>query len=252
LDVRNTNCSCEGACGCAISCSNLQDPSVGNLSISLISIEDCQVLESEHDDDQTAIVSSSARKIDGHQEEDFSVSKSAIVKLLGSKLMKSSHHSTNLTAALSPCNTLCCSSKNFSHDNCVNKNSTINNSYDKLQDDFEIVSEAISSVGPRIMTNTPSDIPKSVTQGYREHHSDWRYSSCDLDNLYEGIKILDSYLARKNSNIGYEHQQSVTMILFGTPKHGSTCNLIATSQQTKRERYMRTRTWRSSEDASSN
>lgn len=206
----------------------------------MTSIEDCTILESECD--QTVIVSSSVRKINGHQEENFSVSKSAIVKLLGSKLTKSSQRSTNLIAALSP---LHCSPKKFSRDSCLGKISTISNSHDKLQDDFEIMSEAASSVGcisPRTIVNTP----KSINE--REGHR--RYSSCDLDSLYEGIKILDSYLACRSPNVNHEHRQSVTMILFGTPKHGSTCNRIASSHQTRREKYMRARTWHSSEDAS--
>lgn len=221
----------------------------------MINIEDRQIPKSEHD--QAAIMSSSARKIDGYQEEDFSVSKSAIIKLLGSKLMKPSHYSTNLTAILSPCDTLHCSSKKFSRDSCINKNLTLSNSCDKLQDDFEIVSEVTSSVGcidPRTMANTPSDMPKNVIQSHRGRHTNRRHSSCDLNSLYEGIKILDSYLARRSSNVINEHRQSATVILFGTPNHGPTCNLIASSQQTRRERYRRARrrTWRSSEDASSN
>lgn len=241
MDGRNASCSCEGACGCAIDCSNL--PINSNLPISVRNVEDCMILESECD--QTAIVSSSARKINGRHEEDFFISKNAIVKLLGSKLTKSSHRSTNLIAALSPDDTLRCSSTKFSRDS-----STISNSCDKLQDDFEIVSEAASNIGcitPRTMANTPNDTPK---RHINEHKGHRRYSNCDLDSLYEGIKILDSYLACKGSNC--EHRQPITMILFDTPKHGSTCNRITSSQQTRRERYMRGRTWRSSEDALSN
>lgn len=250
LDGRNTSCSCEGACGCAISSSL---PVNSNLSIFLRSVEDYKILESECD--QTAIVSSSARKINGHHEEDFSVSKNAIVKLLGSKLTKSSHRSTNLIAALSPGDTLRCSSTKFSRDNYLSKISTMSNSCDKLQDDFEIVSEAASNIGcisPRTMANTPNDTPKRHINEHKRRQCNRRYSSCDLDSLYEGIKILDSYLACKGPNVNHEHRQSITMILFGTPKHESTCNRITPSQQTRRERYMRARTWRSSEDTLSN
>ncbi|KYN31704.1 hypothetical protein ALC56_13843 [Trachymyrmex septentrionalis] len=159
---------------------------------------------------------------------------------------------------LSPCNTLHCSSKKFSYDNCVNKISTINNCCDKLQDNFEIASETASSVGhisPRTRANTLNDTPKRmscITQNHRLRHSDRRHSSCDVDSLYEGIKILDSYLARRSSNINHEHRHSVTVILFGTPKHGPTCSLIASLEQTRRERYIRARTWRSNENVPSN
>ncbi|KAG5327000.1 NETO1 protein, partial [Acromyrmex heyeri] len=255
LDGRNTSCSCEGACSCAISCSNLQDLLVGNPSTSMRN-EECEIPESECN--QIPIVSSFVRKIDEHQEEDPFVSKSAVVKCLGSKLTKPFYYSTNLTTTLSPCNTLHCSSKKFSYDNYVNKISTINNCCDKLQDNFEIASEAASSVGhisPRTKANTPNDTPKRIsciTQNHRLRHSDRRHSSCDVDSLYEGIKILDSYLARRSSNINHEHRHSVTVILFGTPKHGPTCSLIASSEQTRRERYIRARTWRSNEDVPSN
>lgn len=214
--------------------------------------EDCQIPESESD--QIAIVSSFVRKIDEHQEEDLFASKSAIVKCLGSKLTKPFCHSTNLATTLSP---LHCSSKKFSCDSCVNKISTINNCCDKMQDNFEIVSEAANSVGhisPKTIANTLNDTPKSmscITQNHRLRHSDRRHSSCDVDSLYEGIKILDSYLARRSSNINHEHRHSVTVILFGTPKHEPTCSLIA-SEQTRRERYIRARTWRSNEDVPSN
>lgn len=252
MDGSNTSCSCEGACGCALSSSSL--PVNFNLPISARSVEDYKILESECD--QTAIVPFSARKINGHQHgEDFSVSKNAIVKLLGSKLTKSSHRSTNLTAALSPCNTLRCSSTKFFRDNYVSKISTISDSCDKLQDDFEIVSEAASNIGcisSRTVANMPNDTPKRHINEHKGHQCNRRYSSCDLDSLYEGIKILDSYLACRSPNVSHEHRQSIAMILFGTPKHGSAYNRITSSQQTKREKYMRARTWRSSEDASSN
>ena len=216
--------------------------------------EDYQISESERN--QIPIVSSFMRKIEEHQEEDPFVSKNAVVKC--SKLTKPFYHSTNLTATLSPCNTLHCSSKKFSYDNCVNKTSTINNCCNKLQDNFEIASETASSVGhisPRTRANTPNDTPKRmscITQNHRLYHSDRRHSSCDVDSLYESIKILDSYLARRSSNINHEHRNSVTVILFGTPKHGSTSSLIASSEQTRRERYICARTWRSNEDVPSN
>ncbi|KAL6264656.1 hypothetical protein P5V15_004756 [Pogonomyrmex californicus] len=238
-DGKDTSCSCEGACGCTISRTNLQDLSNTSTSATPLSIDDREMPESECD--QTAVTSTI-----GHQEEDFFISKSATVRVLGSKLTKPLHHSANSTAISSPCNTLRYSSRKFSRDNCVGKNSTIStcNSYDKLQDDFEIVSETASSNGsPRTMMNTPSETPKSIVR--RRRRSDRRSFSCDLDSLYEGIKILDLYLARKSPNIDHGHRQSVAVILFGTPKHEFARNQTASSQQTRRERYMRARIWRS-------
>ncbi|KAL0131148.1 hypothetical protein PUN28_002605 [Cardiocondyla obscurior] len=238
LNGRN-NCSCEGACGCALNPSNL---SVDNLSTPATSVEDCETPMLKHDQ---RTIASSVTKINEHQE-DFPPSKSAVIKLLGSKLTKL-YHRNNLTY-----NSLRCSSKKFFSDSCV-KISTISNSCEKLQDDLEIVSEATSSIeyiSPRTMTNTPITTPK--INSYRRHcHCDRRCSSCDLDSLYEGIQILDSYLARRSLNINHEYRQSTAVILFGTPKHGSTNNLF-TSRQRRRQGYMCARSWRSSEDASSN
>ncbi|EFN68737.1 Cubilin [Camponotus floridanus] len=245
-DERNTSCSCEGACGCVISSSSVQDHSASNLSTSATPISD----ECELERDKMVIASSSVGKIDEHQEEDFSVSKSTIVRLLGSRLVKPSCHSANSTAASSPSGTLHHSCRMFSRDNCITKISTMStcSSYDKLQDDFEIVSETASTTN----SNTPNDTPKSVVNQHGRRNSRPKHISCDLDSLYEGIKILDSYLARRNINIGHSHRQSVAVMLFGTPEHGSAHNPVALSRQTTREKYVRARIWRSSEDAASN
>lgn len=242
-DERNTSCSCEGACGCVINRSSVRDNSASNLSTSATPISD----DCELERDKMMIASSSAGKIDEHQEEDFSVSKSTIVRLLGSKLKPSS---ANSTAASSPSGTLHHSCRKFSRDNCITKISTMStcSSYDKLQDDFEIVSEAASTTN----SNTPSDTPKIVVNRYGRCNGRSRHTSCDLDSLYEGIKILDSYLARRNINVGHGHRQSVAVMLFGTPEHGSVHHPAASSRQTAREKYVRARTWRSSEDAASN
>lgn len=168
-------------------------------------------------------------------------------------------HSANSTAASSPCGTLHHSCRRFSRDSCITKISTISpcSSYDKLQDDFEIVSEAASSLGgttnSSTMANTPSGTPKSVIsqRSGQSGNSQPGHISCDLDSLYKSIKILDSYLARRNINVSHGHRQSVAVMLFGTPEHGPTRHSVVASRQT-RERRVRTRIWRSNEDASSN
>lgn len=242
---------CEGACGCANSSSNPQDLSIDSSSVSVTSPinVDREISQS----DQAAIASSSTGETNERQEDDFSVSKDAVVKLLGSKLTKLSHHSASSTATSSPCETVRCSSRK-SFDSCYTKISIIS-ACDKLQDEFEIVSEAASSVGcitnPSTVASTPNNMPQNII-GKRGQFGKRRYSSCDLDSLYEGIQILDSYLARRDLNISHGSQQSVTVTLFGTPKHGSACDQIASSRQTRRKRCMHARIWRSSEDASLN
>ncbi|PBC32446.1 Neuropilin and tolloid protein [Apis cerana cerana] len=48
-----------------------------------------------------------------------------------------------------------------------------------------------------------------------------RYSSCDLESLYEGIRILDGFLARRGLTVSHpRRKKSVTVMLFGTPEHG--------------------------------
>ncbi|XP_072745453.1 uncharacterized protein Culd isoform X2 [Anoplolepis gracilipes] len=246
-DERNMSCSCEGACGC----SNVQEHSA-RLSTSTTPVSD----DCELERGQMIIASSSAGKIDAHQEEDFSVSKNTIVRLLGSKLTKPPNHSANSTAASSPCGTLHHSCRKFSRDSCIAKISTIStcSSYDKLQD-FEIVSEPPSSLGYATNCSTPSDTPKNGVDEQRGRRNGRPgRNSCDLDSLYEGTKILDSYLARRNINRPFGHGQrhSVAVMLFGTPEHGSTRHPIVSSRQTARERRARARIWRSSEDASLN
>ncbi|XP_029171750.1 uncharacterized protein LOC114941072 isoform X2 [Nylanderia fulva] len=244
-DERNMSCSCEGACGCVS-----QDYSTGNSSTSITLINNDRELER----DQMVIATSSTGKLDAeHQEEDFSVSKSTVVRLLSSKLMKPCH-SANSTATSSPCNTLRRSCRKFSRDSCITKISTIStcSSYDKLHDDFEIVSEVASTPGcitnSSTTANTPSDTPKNIV-GQRRRP---RHTNCDLTSLYEGIKILDSYMAHRNVNVGHGQRHSVSVMLFGTPEHDYTRRPVLSSRQTAREWRMRTRIWRSSEDASFN
>ncbi|XP_025162221.1 uncharacterized protein LOC105191269 isoform X2 [Harpegnathos saltator] len=267
-DGKNTGCSCEGACGCAIS-SNPQDLSLeaSNKLTRLLNHDDNdhEALEPEADRTTTSASSPAKRTNEYQESEDPSVSKNAIVRLLGSKLTKPCHQSVSLnsTATSSPISGAQrgASARKFStcsRDSCLNRISTVSayNSYEKLQDEFEIVSEAASiayTPGPSTMANTPSGTPRSVL-GRRG--SKRRYSSCDLDSLYEGIRVLDSYLARRNLNANHGQRQSVAMMLFGTPEHGTARESAdpahrASNAATTRElrERMRAHVWRSSEDA---
>lgn len=194
-------------------------------------------------------------------EEVASVARNAIVRLLGSKLAKPSHQSASLnsTATSSPSfgTPRGASSGRFpACDNCLTRISTVSacNSYEKLQNEFEIVSEAASvacTASPSTMASTPSVTPRNALT---RRGSKRRYSGCDLDSLYEGIRALDLYLARRNHNVAHGQRQSVAVMLFGTPKHSGTArDPGGSSRRTTRElrERMRTRIWRSSEDASS-
>ncbi|XP_014480677.1 PREDICTED: uncharacterized protein LOC106747558 isoform X3 [Dinoponera quadriceps] len=257
-DDRNSSCSCEGACGCAIS-RDLQDLLIGdspnNSTTPTSHDDDREIPEPEND---RTIASTSAKKTNDCQEtEDSSISKHVIIRLLGSTLTKPSQQGASLTstAASSPTSGTPfreASSRKLSvcsRDSCFTRISTLSacNSYEKLQDEFEIMSEAAS---PSKIASTSNGTPRNIL-GRRG--SKRRYSSCDLDSLYEGIRVLDSYLARRNLNVSHGHRQSVAVMLFGTPEHGIARNPTGSSQRTTRElrERMRARIWRSSEDASS-
>ncbi|EZA55435.1 uncharacterized protein LOC105279175 [Ooceraea biroi] len=219
---RDSDCSCEGACSCAIS--NFILP-MGNFST--IATEERTLNHSE----PIVTASSSARKTDEYQ--DLSTSNRAIVRLLGCKLLKPSSHcsfSLSSTVASSPCDTLRRSSRKFSRDSCVNKISTVStcDSYEKLRDNFEIVSE---TTGNHECTTTPIDRRRSVINE-ETRRSNRRHSSCDVDSLYEGIKILDAFLARRNLDVDHGCRQSIAEILFGTPRHNFTRGRAARRKRT--------------------
>ncbi|XP_020299717.1 uncharacterized protein LOC109863691 isoform X2 [Pseudomyrmex gracilis] len=251
-DEKNSVCSCEGACGCAINTSNVEDVSIGGPETSETSASSSSVNNREAtpklEPEQTANIITD--KTDEYQEQDSSTARTVILKLLSSK-MKPSYHSADSTAMSSPCDTMRRSSRNFSHDSCTTRISTIStcNSYEKLQDEFEIVSDVASSVGcatnPSTIANTPSNTPKNVI-GRRRPCNDQQYPTCDLDSLYEGIKILDTYLARRSINVDHK-RRSVTVMLFGTPEHGLTRDRL--SHPPTRRRRLHARIWHSSEDA---
>lgn len=220
-DAKNTSCCCEGACGCAISGHDSQDlPIVDSSSDPTTATsydDDHETLETESDR-MLAIASTSAKRTNEYQEtEDSSISKNAIVRLLASKLAKSPPRgaSSSSTAASSPSSGTLreASSGKFSassRDSCVTRITTVSacKSYEKLQDEFEIVSEAASvscTSCPSTMASTPSGTPRNII-GRRGNKR--RYSGCDLDSLYEGIRVLDSYLVRRNLNVAHGHRQS--------------------------------------------
>ncbi|XP_036138889.1 uncharacterized protein LOC105836066 [Monomorium pharaonis] len=125
-----------------------------------------------------------------HQEDNFSISRSTIIKLWGSKLAKPSHHNTNLTVALSSCNTWRRSSKKFSHVLVRSRSVTVLTNYKMILRFLSEVASNTECTIPRKMSNTLSNTSKSVI-GYREYYNDRRYFSCDLDSIYGSIKVLD-------------------------------------------------------------
>lgn len=260
------NCSCEGACGCANDLGlastsdqiqeferNISDENEGEMGEAFESIPDNREILEE--DEHLKIPKRG-------EDEESSYSKNSIIRLLGGRSGKlQGNGSTNAsTAASTPYGSFRGSSRKYSvcsKDSHATKISTISscNSYEKLQDEFEIVSEAASIIchtNPSTLANTPSETPRRM-EGQRRRSR--RYSSCDLESLYEGIRVLDGFLLRRGGlPATHGRKQSVTAVmLFGTPEHGA--------YRLRRDRNFdhegvrirgAARIWRSSEDTLSN
>lgn len=203
--------------------------------------EDCQQQQQEQEEEEEA-------------EENRCISKSAIVRLLGTKLATKSssfYRSASTTATSSPLS-------DSSPRRCPDESSARtragcaaigarSGSYGRLRDEFEIVSEAASVATCSSTTaNTPCDTPRRA-RVHRERSGEERAglntSCCDLDSLHEGVRILDSYLARRGLDRGPpdrgRERRSAAMTLFGTPWRRSG----------KSRARLSARVWRSSEDA---
>ncbi|KZC05443.1 Neuropilin and tolloid-like protein 1, partial [Dufourea novaeangliae] len=119
-----------------------------------------------------------------------------------------------------PCSTFKRSARKFSvcsRDGHVSRIGTFRaiHSYEKLSNcEFEMNRKTFLHV---------SD-PTLIDSGSQRHRRGRRYSSCDLESLCEDIRVLDGVLARRNVTVGHGRKQSVTIMLFGTPKHGAICS----------------------------
>ncbi|XP_071872289.1 CUB and LDLa domain isoform X2 [Bombus fervidus] len=145
---------------------------------------------------------------------------STIVKLLGARMGKwqngSAGSTVASTASSTPCGTFGRSMRKLpvcSRDGYLGRTSTIGSisSYEKLcNGEFE---------EPRM--NLHASDPVSIGSSYRARRGYRRYSSCDLQSLYDGMRILDGFLARRGLAVAHTRKQSVTVMLFGTPEHGA-------------------------------
>lgn len=162
--------------------------------------------------------------------------KNGIIKLLGNSRVKSPCKINRYysTPSSSPVSTI---GKSFmrnnysrkysicSHDSYATKISALSasSSYEKLNDDIEILSEYSSNYDFNSSNNTPFNTPKnqnvrplSLAPSCFEH-----CAKCDLDSLYEGIRRLDSFIARRENNVNCTGNSSRAATLFGTPSHFS-------------------------------
>ncbi|XP_076243972.1 CUB and LDLa domain [Calliopsis andreniformis] len=197
-------CSCEGACGCATTPTDEATHEAAPLWPSRASAE--QSNEPDAEKEMEDLVR------EDREEDDASTSTSTVVRLLGSRAGKWQTGSAGSTTASTPCGTLRRSARKFSarsRDACRISSMGSTSSYEKLSNsEFEFARRAIHS--------SDSAAICSAIQRRRA----MRYASCDLESLYEGIKVLDGFLARRGVTT-HGRKQSVTVMLFGTPAHGA-------------------------------
>lgn len=255
------SCSCEGACGCAsrgLVAKRNVEPSI------MMAASRALILRSNSTDDSP-------------------ISKGRIIGLLGSSRSSSrntaigtqSIDSANCRSVFMDCSTPCGTfSKSFhkrngartlsicSKDNRVTKSSTISgrSSYERLHDEFDVVSEPTSILGPGTLANTPRTTPNrfmSLPLAATRH-----YSSCDLDSLCESIKALDSFLAQRDKTSqeqgAMRRRRPMTVMLFETPEQRTcsrsddTSSTRSSSRRGSADSTTRLRVWRSTDDSLTN
>ncbi|XP_012258895.2 uncharacterized protein LOC105687662 isoform X2 [Athalia rosae] len=237
LDVGRENCACEGACGCANSEPNN-------------STEDTALLEM-------------IPPITADRPSDLTSRKDAIIKLLGNSSssgrspIRTSLNSTTVSKTSTPDSTLerpgsqpsRRTPSTCSRDSCITRISTVSSRYstDELQDEFDIVSEVASVGGTtnyNTLANTPNCTPRITSRIPARARS---YSTCDLESLYEGMKILDSFLAARGIPVIHNRNQSIeTLHHVGSEYFCGNENPITPANT---QIASVTRIWRSTDDA---
>lgn len=212
-------CSCEGACACAIAA---RSPSADaerkrdGVPLRPIGCRSIGALTNEQDGGEGQ--GKQEKKEDGDDGEDPEQSccrsRSTIVRLLGARTGRLQRGSGGPTAT-----TTTTSTRKFSvypRDGHVGKVPRIGStsSYEKLSgDEFEITRKTV------LYASDPTSIDSGDQR--RRVRRVRRYSSCDSDNLCEGVTVLDGLLVRRGVAVARGRKQSVTVMLFGTPAHGT-------------------------------
>ncbi|XP_014211178.1 uncharacterized protein LOC106641309 isoform X2 [Copidosoma floridanum] len=232
-------CTCEGACGCASAPRNDKGAPVQQLHRS--STED---------------ESPSARK--------------RITKVLAGSRLTTVRPQLSLDSSClsTSCSTPCGTFSEFCRGPKLGRNKPwLISDRVKLKDEFDVVSETTSILGPGTLANTPKSTPIKVPSlPIIGSFGCTRYSSThggDIDDLYESIKILDSFLAQRSNSYsssdssGCSRQEStqklssrstwpMAVMLFGTPRHGvSGKGNHGTNTCDSGEGSSRVRTWKS-------
>ncbi|KOC62591.1 Neuropilin and tolloid-like protein 1 [Habropoda laboriosa] len=229
-------CSCEGACGCAtvhpISFLKKRTFSGRLWPPRRMSVERDRWLEGKREEERRRWEQQEEAEGEEEEEEGGEVegssgrSTSTIVRLLSGTKGGKWHNVGNggggstvtSTASSTPCGTLRRSVRKFSvcsREACFGRTSTSIrsiSSYEKLSNgEFDVGRNSLHASDPSTIGTC------GERRGYR------RYSSCDVESLCEGIRILDGFLARRGLAVAHTRKQSVTVMLFGTPAHGAIC-----------------------------
>lgn len=214
-----TGCSCEGACGCA--------------TVIPADFEGSEIRarkgKEEKEEEEQAEQEQEQEEEDEEEEEEeeerggLDRARSTIVKLLKRQnLGGNSGGSSAASTSSTPCGTFRRSMRKLSvcaRDRYLGRTSatvgSMVGSYEKLSN-----GELETAIRRHLHASDPATIDSWPERGgvggnYR------RYSSCDLESLYEGIRILDGFLARRGLTVSHpRRKKSVTVMLFGTPEHG--------------------------------
>ncbi|XP_017880021.1 uncharacterized protein LOC108624916 isoform X2 [Ceratina calcarata] len=218
-------CSCEGACGCATvqRSSSFRERRISRLwparcpSVEQYLTDKLNAEKDRREQETKRKVTEEEDETEEEEDETSSFkSRSTIVRLLGARKRQHSGSGGSMasTTTSTPRGTLRRSVRKFSvytRDGCFRRTSSSASairsisSYEKLNNsEFE-------------RGNLHASDPAMIAYGQRRVCAR-SYASCDLESLYESIKILDGFLARKGL-VPHNRKQSVTVMLFGTPEH---------------------------------
>ncbi|CAK9815475.1 hypothetical protein ANTPLA_LOCUS8669 [Anthophora plagiata] len=228
-------CSCEGACGCATVrptfllkkrlavSGHLWPPRRMSTEQHRQRQQQQEEEEEEEEEEEQEEEQEEDEEggVEGERQGNSRRSRSTIVKLLngtkGGKWQNGGGSTIASTASSTSCGTLRRSTRKFSvcsRDARLGRTfASIRSigSYEKLSNgEFETARNSLHASDP---------VTIGTCGGQRRNYR--RYSSCDLESLCEGIKILDGFLAPRGLAVAHTRKQSVTVMLFGTPAHGA-------------------------------
>ncbi|XP_012154412.2 CUB and LDLa domain isoform X1 [Megachile rotundata] len=240
MTTTRSGCSCEGACGCAtVRAASPEEQTNSPARPFRRSYIERTEREEKGQSSRNATEETEKKEEEKEEEESCARSVSAIIRLFGARAGRRQTGSGPSTATSTPCSgTLRRPASKFpvySRDNYISRMSSgSTSSYEKLNNrEFELELELERDRCTR-RSMRASD-PTAVGASRCERRRGRRYSSCDLESLCEGIKVLDGFLARRGLTMAHGRKQSVTVMLFGTPEHGTIRRRMAGEEEPARQ-----------------